>query len=105
MSNYVNTHRFDSEAGVEVDGLRGSVPKVMHDGLRRLYVFFSDDDPEDDSPGAGVYALTAYVDDTPIEPVRVGRVNDLLQNVPVTPDLTSTILLQNNEITYLRRAD
>ncbi len=102
-TTYVNTHRFDSEAGVEVDGLRGSVPKVMHDGLRRLYVFFSDDDPEDNSPGAGVYGLTAYVDDTPIEPVRVGRVDDLLQNVPVTPDLTSTILLQNNEITYLRR--
>jgi hypothetical protein len=102
-TTFVNTHRFDSEAGLEIDGLRGSVPRVMHDGLRKLYVFFTDDDPEDSSPGAGILGLTAYVNDTPIEPVRVGQVDDLLQKVPVTPDLTSTILLQDNEITYLRQ--
>ncbi|MDP7620043.1 MAG: hypothetical protein QF652_07365, partial [Dehalococcoidia bacterium] len=102
-TTYANIHRFDSEAGVQVDGLRGSVPRVMHDGVRRLYVFFSDDDPEDRSPGAGVYSLTAFVDDTPLEPVRVGVVENLLQRIPVTPDLTSTILLQDNEVTYLRQ--
>jgi hypothetical protein len=102
-TTYVNTHRFDSEAGIDVNSLRGTVPRVMHGGLKQLFVFFSDDDPEDGNPGAGVHELTAYADGRRLEPVRVGRIDDLLEQLPVTPDLTSTILLDANDISYLRR--
>lgn len=102
-TTYVNTHRFDSEAGTDMNGLRGTVPRIMNGGLRKVYVFFTDDDPEDDGPGAAVHQLTTFADGAPLTPSRVGRIADLLQRVPVTPDLTSTVLLKSNEISYLRR--
>lgn len=102
-TTYVNTHRFDSEAGIDVNGVRGTVPQVMHGGLRKLFVFFTDDDPEDGNPGAAVHELNAFADGQRLEPVRVGTIDNLLEQLPITPDLTSTILLESNEITYLRR--
>jgi len=102
-TSYVNTHRFDAEAGGDVNSMKGAVPQVMHGGLRRVFVFFTDDDPEDDAPGASVHELVMLVDDTPVEPVRVGKIENLLRHIPVTPDLTSSVLLKSNEISYLRQ--
>ena len=38
-----------------------------------------------------------------VAPTRVGRIDNLIARVPVTPDRTSTIVLRQNEITYLRK--
>ena len=102
-TTYVNSHRFDAEAGAKVNSLKGTVPGVMQGGLRKIYVFFTDDEPNDPNPGASVHALTLFADGTQVEPVRVGRIDDLLAHIPVTSDLTSTITLKPLEVDYLRR--
>ncbi|MBT3343291.1 MAG: hypothetical protein HN404_09855 [Gemmatimonadetes bacterium] len=102
-TTYVNTHRFDSEAGTDLNGMRGTVPRVMHGGLRKVYVFVTDDNPEDDTPGAAIHELTMLADGERVEPLRVAQIDHLLQKVPVTPDLTSTVLLKANEISFLRQ--
>ena len=99
----VNAHRFDPEASSKANGLKGAIPQVMQGGLRKVFVFFSDDDPTDDNPGAVVHDLTMFADGVAVEPERVARIPNLLGKVPVTPDLTSSIVLRPNEITYLRR--
>jgi|GEM_PF-965953 hypothetical protein len=102
-TTYVNTHRFDSEAGTDVNGMRGAVPRVMHGGLRQLFVFVTDDNPEDDAPGASIHELTMFADGAVVEPIRVSVIDHLLEQLPVTPDLTSTILLKRNEVSFLRK--
>ena len=101
-STYVNVHRFDAEANAKTNSLRGTVPQVMQNGLRKVFVFISDDAPYRGS-GAEVHQLDMFVNDIPVLPVRVGRINNLLEHLPVTTDLSSTILLQPHEIGYLRR--
>ena len=49
-TTFVNTHRFDSEAGTDLNGMRGTVPRVMHGGLRKLFVFVTDDNPRTEDP-------------------------------------------------------
>lgn len=102
-TSYVNTHRYDAEAGGDVNSMKGAVPRVMHGGLRRVFVFFTDDDPEDEVDGAALHDLVMLVDGAEVQPLKVGRIENLLSHIPVTPDLTSTVLLKQNEITYLRR--
>ena len=38
-----------------------------------------------------------------VEPLRVGRIDKLIDKLTITPDLTSTIQIRPNEIDYLRR--
>ena len=49
-TTYVNVHRFDSEASAKVNSLKGTIPRVMQGGLRKVFVFFSDDSPTTPSP-------------------------------------------------------
>jgi hypothetical protein len=102
-TSYVNTHRFDAEASANVNTLKGTVPQVMHGGLRQVYVFFSDDDPQDTNPGALIGELVLQADGREILPVRVGRIESLLDHIPITPDLTSSVVIDPNEVTYLRK--
>jgi len=102
-TTYVNVHRFDSEASAKVNSLKGTVPGVMQGGLRKVFVFFTDDSPHDGFAGASVYELDMFVDGRPVPPVRVGRIESLLDQIEVTPDPSSTILLQPHEVDYLRR--
>ena len=102
-TTYVNTHRFDSEASGESNGLKGAIPGVFHGGLRSVYVFFTDDAPNDHYEGAEVHELTLFIDGVKVEPMRVARIDNLIDQLPVTPDLTSTVLLKPNEVDYLRR--
>lgn len=102
-TTYVNTHRFDAEAGTRVNSLKGTVPQVMENELRKVFVFFTDDAPQDGAPGAAVFGLTLRVGDEIVEPLRVGRIENLLTKVPVTSDVSSTILLDPGEVDYLRR--
>ena len=102
-TTFINTHRFDSEAGTDLNGMRGTVPRVMHGGLRKLFVFVTDDNPENDTPGATVHELSMFIDGNEVLPLRVAQIDHLLQQLPVTPDLTSTILLKSNEVSFLRK--
>ena len=102
-TTYVNVHRFDSEATAKVNSLKGTIPGVMQGGLRKVFVFFSDDSPNDAFAGAAVHEFTMTVDGTPVMPLRVGRIDDLISKIPVTPDPTSTVLLEPHEVDYLRR--
>ena len=63
-STYVNVHRFDAEANAKTNSLRGTVPQVMQDGLRKVFVFISDDAPHKGS-GAEVHQLDMFVNDVP----------------------------------------
>ena len=102
-STYVNTHRYDAESSGRVNNLKGVIPRVMENGLRKVYVFISDDSPEDDLNGALIHELTLEVAGREIAPIRVSRVDNLLQQLPVTKDVSSTVLLSPNEINYLRK--
>ena len=102
-STYVNTHRYDAEASGKVNNLRGVIPRVMENGLRKVYVFISDDSPEEDLNGALIHELTLQIADREVLPVRVSRIDNLLQQLPVTKDVSSTVLLSPNEINYLRK--
>lgn len=102
-TSYVNVHRFDAEASAKVNSLKGTVPRIMQGGLRKVFVFFTDDAPHDGVNGAEVHQLEMLVDGIPVQPVRVGRIDNLLNHIPVTTDVTSTILLQPHEVDYLRR--
>ena len=102
-TSYVNTHRFDAEASSRVNTLKGVIPRTMNNQLRKVFVFFTDDAPQDGSPGAAVYGLTLKVGEEMVEPSRVGRIENLLDKVPVTTDVSSTILLDPGEVDYLRR--
>ena len=75
----------------------------MENGLRKVYVFISDDSPEDDLNGALIHELTLEVAGREIAPIRVSRVDNLIQQLPVTKDVSSTVLLSPNEINYLRK--
>ena len=102
-TTYVNVHRFDSEAAAKVNSLKGTIPGVMQGGLRKVFVFFSDDSPHDAFAGAAVHELTMAVDGIPVMPLRVGRIDGLISQIPVTSDPTSTVLLEPHEVDYLRR--
>ena len=102
-TTYVNAHRFDSEAAAKVNSLKGTIPGVMQGGLRKVFVFFSDDSPHDAFAGAAVHELTMTVDGNPVMPLRVGRIDGLISHIPVTSDPTSTVLLEPHEVDYLRR--
>jgi hypothetical protein len=102
-TTFVNAHRYDSEASSKANGLKGAVPQAMHGGLRRVFVFFSDDEPIDENPGALIHDLTMFANGVPVAPERVARIDNLLSKIPVTLDLTSSIVLRPNEITYLRQ--
>lgn len=102
-TTYVNLHRFDSEASRKVNTIKGVIPRVVRGGLRVVYVFFTDDSPEDGRDGAEVHTLTMLADGRPVSPVRVGRIDRLIDQLTVTPDLTSNIHLKPLEISHLRR--
>ena len=102
-TTYVNAHRFNAEASAKSNSLKGTIPQVFEGGFRKIYVFFTDDAPHDGFAGAEVHELTMFADGTAVAPVRVGRIQRLLRHIPVTQDVTSTILLKANEVDYLRR--
>ncbi|MEE2657868.1 MAG: hypothetical protein VX733_05135 [Candidatus Latescibacterota bacterium] len=102
-TTYVNLHRFDAEASAKVNSLRGTVPGAMQGGLHKVFVFVTDDSPHDGRGGAAIHELTLNIDSTPVLPTRVGRIDNLIDKIPVTPDPTSTILLEPHEVDYIRR--
>ena len=103
-TTYVNTHRFDAEASAKLNGLKGDVPGVIQEGgLRRVFVFFTDDAPHDDAPGATIYGLTMYADGEVVVAQRVGQIDRLLEHITVTADRSNTIPLNPTDVQYLRR--
>ncbi len=102
-TTYVNTHRFDGQAGAKVNGLKGDIPRLVQEGgLRKVYVFFSDDAPYDGSAGATVYSMTMYADGEAVAPLRVGKIDFMIERTPVAGK-TSKIPLNPNEVHNLRR--
>jgi len=102
-TTFVNTHRFDSEASAETNGLKGTVPGLVRGGLRTVFVFFTDDAPDDPHAGAEIHDVVMLADGKRVEPLRVGRIDNLIDKLAITPDLTSTIRVRPNEVNYLRR--
>ena len=102
-TSYVNTHRYDAEASSRANNLKGVIPRVMDNGLRKVYVFFSDDSPREAGSGAALHELTLRVGGQTVPPAKISRVNDLILQVPVTRDVSSTILLDPSEIDFLRK--
>jgi len=103
-TTYVNTHRFDAEASSKLNGLKGDVPGVIQEGgLRRVFVFFTDDAPHDAAPGATIYGLTMFADDEPVRELRVGKIDRILEHITVTADRSNTVQLTPTDVQYLRR--
>ena len=103
-TTYVNAHRFDAEASANLNGLKGDVPGVVQEGgLRRVFVFFTDDAPHDAAPGATVHGLTMFADGMAVQQVRVGKIEGILDRIPVTSDRSNTVPLNPNDVHYLRR--
>ena len=102
-TTFVNTHRFDSEASDKINGLKGTVPGLVQGGLKTVFVFFADDAPDDSFAGAEIHQVVMRADGVLVEPLRVGRIDQLINKLTITPDLTSTIQIKPNEIDYLRR--
>jgi len=103
-TTYVNAHRFDAEASTKLNGLKGDVPGVIQEGgLRRMFVFFTDDAPHDASPGATVRELTMYADDEVVEPLRVAIIDRMIERIPVTADRSNTVPLGPGDVQFLRR--
>ena len=103
-TTYVNAHRFDGEASANLNGLKGDVPGVVQDGgLRRVFVFFTDDAPHDTAPGAAIYGVTMFADGERVEQLRVGRIERLLEHIPITSDRSNTIPLSPGDVEYIRR--
>ena len=99
----MSTHRFDSEASDKINSLKGTVPGLVQGGLKTVFVFFTDDAPNDSFAGAEIHQVAMRADGVLVEPLRVGRIDKLIDKLPITPDLTSTIQIKTNEIDYLRR--
>ena len=102
-TTFVNAHRFDGEGNAKANGLKGTIPQAIQGGLRKVFVFFSDDEPTDENPGALIHELVMFANGVEVKPQRVGRIDNLISKVPVTPDPTSTIVLRPNDVTYLRK--
>ena len=103
-TTYVNAHRFDAEASAKLNGLKGDVPGVVQaGGLRRVFVFFTDDAPHDAVPGAAIHGLTMYADGAVVEELRVGRIDDILEKIPVGGG-SNTVPLNPGDVQYLRRS-
>ena len=102
-TTFVNTHRFDSEASDKINSLKGTVPGLVQGGLKTVFVFFTDDAPNDSFAGAEIHQVVMRADGVLVEPLRVGRIDKLIDKLTITPDLTSTIQIKPNEIDYLRR--
>ena len=102
-TTFVNAHRFDGDGNAEANGLNGTIPQAIQGGLRKVFVFFSDDEPTDENPGALIHELVMFANGVEVKPQRVGRIDNLISKVPVTPDPTSTIGLRPNDVTYLRK--
>jgi len=102
-TTYVNLHRFDTEASRRVNSLRGVVPGVVKGGLRVVYVFFTEDAAEEGGTDARLYDLKMFADGRPVPPIRVGRIDRLVEQVNVTTDQTANIHLRPMEVVHLRR--
>ena len=103
-TTYVNTHRFDAEASSNINGLKGDVPGVIQEGgLRRVFVFFTDDAPHDAASGATIYELTMFVDGEAVTELRVGKIDRILDHITVTADRSNTVPLTPTDVQYLRR--
>jgi hypothetical protein len=103
-TTYVNTHRFDAEASAKLNGFKGDVPGVIQEGgLRRVFVFFTDDAPHDRSPGATIYGLTMFADGEAVRELRVGKIDRILEHITVTADRSNTVPLNPTDVQYLRR--
>ena len=71
--------------------------------MKTVFVFFADDAPDDSFAGAEIHQVVMRADGVLVEPLRVGRIDQLIDKLTITPDLTSTIQIKPNEIDYLRR--